>query len=618
MSSEPRETTASPAAGEPDAAPTLSASPAAGATEASPRAPWSARIRLLLALLATVTLLPYAWGRTYLILMLTGGAEREYAGLVLVGIATVIALTFRLGLKFPGRTTTRRVAVTVALLWIGVVGGIVVLRAGNLIPPYPVAAAFVLATAWLVWCAWMFYVPLRWSTRAAVLAGLLLLIVPFHLFYRVDGLTGAAQVDFNYRNAPSRHDAEPDGSTALAAERIQVDSRGENEFTQFGGPRRNAVLSGVKLERDWKANPPRQLWHAEVGAGWSGFVVSGDAAITQEQRGASECVVCRHLLTGDEAWVHADAALYDNPMGGTGPRATPAVADGRVYAIGALGDLNCIEGSTGKLVWHVNILEDHQAKNVYHGVCGSPLVVGDAVIVCPTGDDGRSLAAYSRSDGTRLWSQGKARASYSSPLLCELAGVEVILLYNSDGLAAHAPGDGTVLWSYTWHNTQHISASQPVLIPGAPDQVLVTTGYAKGSTLLRVGLGSSGAWNDPQPLWDARTMKTKFTTAVAHGGHVFGLDDGILQCIDLQNGKQAWKGGRYGHGQLLLVDDLLLIQSESGDVVLVETNPQKLVELARLPAVSGKTWNYPALAGRYLLSRNDHEAVCYELPLMQQ
>ena len=110
-------------------------------------------------------------------------------------------------------------------------------------------------------------------------------------------------------------------------------------------------------------------------------------------------------------------------------------------------------------------------------------------------------------------------------------------------------------------------------------------------------------------------MKTKFTTAVAHKDHVYGLDDGILQCIDLDTGKQKWKGGRYGHGQLLLVDDLLLIQTEPGAVVLVEANPEKLVERSRLAALKGKTWNNPALVGKYLLTRNDHEAVCYELPL---
>jgi outer membrane protein assembly factor BamB len=202
-------------------------------------------------------------------------------------------------------------------------------------------------------------------------------------------------------------------------------------------------------------------------------------------------------------------------------------------------------------------------------------------------------------------------------MLVDLEGVPQILLFNSDGLSSHDANTGEILWHFPWHNSEGIAASQPVLIPGKLDEILVTTGYGKGSTLLRAGRNSDGAWNEPEQLWESRTMKTKFTTAVVFKAHVFGLDDGILQCIDLKDGSSKWKKGRYGHGQLLLVENLLLIQTEAGDVALVEANPAKLVELARLPALTGKTWNNPALAGRFLLTRNDHEAVCYDLPVVE-
>jgi outer membrane protein assembly factor BamB len=119
------------------------------------------------------------------------------------------------------------------------------------------------------------------------------------------------------------------------------------------------------------------------------------------------------------------------------------------------------------------------------------------------------------------------------------------------------------------------------------------------------------------PAWEqpSRHMKTKFTTAVLHGDYVYGLDDGIMQCIDVKTGQQKWKGGRYGHGQILLVDDLIIVQTEQGPVVLIEANPKKLTELGKVQALSSKTWNCPALAGKYLLVRNDTEAVCYEVEL---
>jgi outer membrane protein assembly factor BamB len=116
-------------------------------------------------------------------------------------------------------------------------------------------------------------------------------------------------------------------------------------------------------------------------------------------------------------------------------------------------------------------------------------------------------------------------------------------------------------------------------------------------------------------LWKNRNLKPKFTNLVRRGQHVYGLDDGVLACVNLEHGNREWKRGSYGHGQILLVDDLLLIQAESGDVVLTEISPEKPRELARFRALPGKTWNHPALVGNLLLVRNDREAACYRLPL---
>jgi len=145
--------------------------------------------------------------------------------------------------------------------------------------------------------------------------------------------------------------------------------------------------------------------------------------------------------------------------------------------------------------------------------------------------------------------------------------------------------------------------------------VLMCTGYTTGSVLLEVRPGSDAAW-EVREVWLARgLMKTKFTTAVEWEGSVYGLDDGILACLDLTTGKQRWKGGRYRHGQLLRTGDLLVIVAEDpGDVVLVRANPRRHEELGRIPALATMTWNNPALSGRRLLVRNNREAVCFELP----
>jgi outer membrane protein assembly factor BamB len=290
------------------------------------------------------------------------------------------------------------------------------------------------------------------------------------------------------------------------------------------------------------------------------------------------------------------------------------VIGGRVYTLGATGLLNCLDGASGKAIWSVDILKDNDAGNISHGVCSSPLLVDEKVLVCPTGKNGPTLAAYHRDTGQRLWQGGTKQAGYGSPLLAELDGVRQVLLTDSTGVAGYDPDTGTALWEFAWSNTDKTNCSQPWPNAGGPGQVFVSTGYGKGCALVRVERGTSGVWS-ATPRWQSRAMKTKFTSAVEHRGHIYGLDDGILECLDLKKGKIVWKDGRYGHGQILLAGDLLIVQAEDGEVVLVDPSPEGLRELGRLPALAGKTWNHPAVAGRYLLVRNDQEAACYELEL---
>ncbi|HEX7448325.1 MAG TPA: PQQ-binding-like beta-propeller repeat protein, partial [Pirellulales bacterium] len=258
-----------------------------------------------------------------------------------------------------------------------------------------------------------------------------------------------------------------------------------------------------------------------------------------------------------------------------------------------------------------NVLGDNDASNLFHGLSGSPLVVDGAVVVTVGGRRGASLAAYDRRTGERLFRGGDDPAAYGSPVLSSIAGQDQILVFNRPGLAAHDAQSGQVLWSFPWANDQETNCSQP--LPLAGGRVLVSTGYGKGAALV-AARHSLGKWST-EVLWTSRGLKCKFSSPVVRGGFAYGLDDGVLACIDLADGRRRWKAGRYGHGQLLLVDDVLLIQAESGEVVLVEATPDEHRELGRFAALEGKTWNYPALAGSFLVVRNDREAGCYDLPL---
>jgi outer membrane protein assembly factor BamB len=381
------------------------------------------------------------------------------------------------------------------------------------------------------------------------------------------------------------------------------------DYPQFYGPRRDATLPGPRLARDWQSSPPRQLWRREVGEGWSSFAVFGGAAVTQEQRGDEEVVVRYDLETGNEVWVHTDRTALLTTIGGRGPRATPTIADGRVYALGATGILNCLELESGELIWSRNLVDDQQVRLADYGMPASPLLVDDLVVV-QLARVGSSLVAYRRSDGEPVWRAGEDSGSYSSPILATLGGIRQILIVNQRSVAGHLPESGEILWREEWPLPGE-KITPPLLL--GEDRLLVSAGYGVGSRLLHLRAGEAGLTVDE--LWASPRLKSKFASMVLHEGTVYGLDDGVLTALDPETGERLWKHGRYGHGQLILVGDLLLIQSEKGYVVLVEPTPEEHRELARLEALSGKTWNPPALAGRHLLVRNNREAACYELPV---
>jgi outer membrane protein assembly factor BamB len=388
-----------------------------------------------------------------------------------------------------------------------------------------------------------------------------------------------------------------------------VTNPGPNDFPQFYGPDRNAVLPGPRLARDWNTQPPREIWRREVGEGWSSFAVVGNAAVTMEQRGDQEVVVRYDLRSGEQIWVHSDAAPFDTTVGGRGPRATPTIADGRVYAMGSTGLLTCLELGSGALVWQRRLLDEYQTRQPDWGMPASPLIVDDLVVV-PLGFYGQAVVAHQRETGAPVWKAAVENGSYSTPILTTLAGRRQLMMINRGSVTAHEPESGELLWTYDWPEPGE-RVTPPLLM--GDDRILVSAGYGVGSRLLQIRKEGTGLAVDE--IWRSPRLKSKFAPTVVHEGVVYGLDDGVLVALDPGTGERLWKRGRYGHGQLLLVGDLLLIQAEKGDVVLVEATPEEHRELTRFTAFDSKTWNPPALSGRYLLVRNNLEAACYELPI---
>lgn len=451
----------------------------------------------------------------------------------------------------------------------------------------------------LAW--WVFLSRVRWRTRWLGLGGFLAALLLGGALFRFVGVSGDLVPIFEprWRVRPAASSAAV-GHTAPAASAAS--------FPQFLGPTRDGVITGLRLATNWTAQPPQDLWRQPVGEGWGGFAVADGRAFTLEQDGPQEVVTTRDLLTGALLWRHGEDARYDNPVGGVGPRTTPTVVSNRVLAVGATGGLRCLEAASGRLLWRRDTLRDAGASVPDWGVSGSPFVWRDLVIVAPGGTNG-SVIAYRLADGKPAWRGGTARAGYSSPRVTAVAGVEKLLVFDHLGVSAYAPTNGAPLWSYGWPvGPQHVTDPVPV----GPDGLLVSSGYGTGSELLRVGV-TNGGWT-AERIWKSIRLKSKFANLILDGGFVYGLDDGRLTCLEVATGERRWQGDRYGHGQLLRVEDVLLITAESGEVALVALDPAVFRELTRFRALSGKTWNPPALAGDLLIVRHATEAAAFRLP----
>ena len=379
-------------------------------------------------------------------------------------------------------------------------------------------------------------------------------------------------------------------------------------WSGFRGPERNAAVESTSINTNWGSTPPAQVWRRRVGPAWSSFAVAGDLIFTQEQRGDNEQVSAYRLSTGEPVWRHQDAARFYEPAGGAGPRGTPAVHDGRVYAMGATGILNALDASTGARIWTRNVESDTGASRPGWGFAASPVIVGDLLVTAASG----RLAAYDLASGTPRWTRQTTGGGYSSPHLATLAGVPQILLLNGSGITGVGL-DGTILWEN--HPEDGIAIVQPQVLDDS--SVLVASGDALrglGVRRLAISRAADGSWK-VEERWTSRGLKPYFSDFVVHKGHAYGFDGTILSAINLETGERAWKGGRYGAGQMLLLpeQDLLLVLSEEGDLVLVAASPDQHTEIAKFTAIEGKTWNHPVLVGDVVLVRNGEEMAAFRL-----
>lgn len=436
----------------------------------------------------------------------------------------------------------------------------------------------------------------------------ILLATGFWILLRTDGMDGSNHQDLAWRWSKTSEErllaqsndklipVSPD-SAALAA---------TAEWPGFRGSNRDGMVTGIKIATDWVKSPPAELWRRSVGPGCSSFAIHGTLLFTQEQRGEYEMVTCYNLNTGEPLWNHGDSARFWDSHAGAGPRSTPTLSNGRVYTTGGTGILNVLDERDGKLIWSRNAASDAKVKVLTWGFAGSPLVVGNRVIVSLSG----KLAGYNIENGDPVWFGTDGGNSYSSPHQVTIAGVQQVLLMSQAGAISIEPESGKPLWNYDWQMTDRIL--QPTVI-GEGDLLIV--GETQAVRRIKVTL-NQGTWSVKE-LWESDQIKANFNDFIIHKGFAYGFDGPSIACIDIKDGSRKWKGSPYRGFTVLLADqDLILVLTEKGDLALVKATPDQFIELARIPAIKGKTWNHPAMVGDVVVVRNAMEMAAFRFPFV--
>ena len=438
------------------------------------------------------------------------------------------------------------------------------------------------------------------------------------LALRVDGVTGAYEIETSYRWKSSVADSAAeqfaDRATVLPASAIaDLGVTTPVYWAGFRGANRTGEVPKDEY-RGWDGTPPRERWRNDpVGPAWSSFCIVGDYLFTQEQRGDSESVVCYRADTGKEIWSSGAAGKHSDGQSGAGPRATPAYANGRLFATSASGSVSCLKANTGETAWTVNLADRFKATKPNFGLSTSPLVAGDLVIVNPASPAAPRLVALDAATGETRWAtEASGTAGYSSPQAAKIAGVDQVLIFNGAGLFGHDPQTGKELWAYDWVTKEmEPTTVQPLVLPDG--RVVVGGGNVGiGTRCVKVQHETNG-WLAKEE-WKTTKFTPKFNDMVRAGDYLYGLENGVLLCLKLSNGTVAWKDGRYGAGQLLLAGDKLLVISEEGELACVPAKPDEYEELWKIKLAKGKAWNHPVLARGRLYFRNATVMVALDLP----
>lgn len=380
----------------------------------------------------------------------------------------------------------------------------------------------------------------------------------------------------------------------------------QTAWPQWRGPNRDGISAETGLLKIWPENGPNVLWRIPLGEGYSGIAVAQEYAYTMFAAGDDEFVVCLDATSGIEHWRFRTDSRFTESHG-NGPRSTPTVDNDRLYVVSAKGNLYALNTKDGKKIWECNLQEEFGSSLPSWGFAGSVLIEEDLLLLAIGDQEGKSLAAFNKYNGTLQWTAYTDALSYSSPIAVTFNKQRQIIFLTANNIVSVAPESGQIYWTHQWSDT--INITTPMFIP--PDKIFISSAYDKGATLLKMRVTDKTIEIDE--IWMNRVMKNWFNSSVLHDNFLYGFDNAIFKCIAADSGQEQWKTRGFERGSVILADGHLIALGENGKLVLVEASAEAYREKSSVQILEGKCWTPPTLSGGKLYLRNEKEMLCLDM-----